>query len=267
MSWKTLLVHLDPHAQNDALIGWAADLAARTGARLLGLAAAQLRVNVYRGMSPRAASELLQRETEALESRLASLGEAFLAAAGAGAAYRGMIGDADQLLADHARVADVVVMVPDPERESPDAAAVVLTAGRPVLLAAPDLRPLGPGTAIVAWKDTREARRAVADALPLLRLARDVRVVAVIESGEAAVRESAADVVEYLRRHEVQAGAELIEPVDGEIGAALAAAARDLGADIVVSGGFTHGPLRQRVFGGVTRSLLEDAATHRMLSF
>ncbi len=267
MAFKSILVQLDLETPNEGRIAWVRDLAARLEARLIGLAAGEVRVSVHRGMSPMAASALLRQETEALEKRLAALGETFLATAGANASWRGMIGEADLLLAQHSRAADLVVPVSGQEGAMPDPGGLVLTAGRPVLLAAHPLRPLKAEIVVVAWKDTREARRAVVDALSILRIAGEVRLLSILEAQASAARESAADVTEFLRHHGVRARAELIEAEDGDVGAALSAYARAAGADLIVSGGFSRGPLRQRVFGGMTTSLLAEKGLHRLISY
>src|SRR5690606_31571691 len=94
MGWKTILLPLSLDEADDSGIGWAAEFAQRMQARLMGLAVAGLKVTVHRGMSPLAASEKLKEETQALEARLARLGEHFRAIAGEEALWRGMIGDA-----------------------------------------------------------------------------------------------------------------------------------------------------------------------------
>ena len=66
--------------------------------------------------------------------------------------------------------------------------------------------------------------------------------------------------VEYLRRHEVPAEVRVVEAGQHSVGTALLSAATDLQADLLVMGGYTHGPVRQRVFGGVTRHVLKHAS-------
>lgn len=265
MTYKTILVQLEYGAANETRLQWAAALARRFEARLLGFAATEVRVNVHRGMSPMAASELLRQELQELDDGLAALGRDFLAAAGEGGAWRGLIGNAESLLAVHARAADLIVLA-QPEPATLDPGAIVLSAGRPVLIAAADLKPLVADTVLVAWKDSREARRAVADAMPILRMSREAVVTSIVEAEASAAREGTADVAAFLQRHGVNARAEVIDP-HGDVGEALAAAAREAGADLIVSGGYSRSPLRQRVFGGMTSTLLEEQGFHRMLSY
>ncbi|HSV01406.1 MAG TPA: universal stress protein, partial [Roseiarcus sp.] len=110
--------------------------------------------------------------------------------------------------------------------------------------------------ALVCCKDSREARRAVADALPMLKASRAVDVVELvgrheIERAQARV----ADVGEWLHRHGVEANCFTI-PLAGVESVHLAAIAQDLEADLVVAGAFGHSRLREWAFGGVTQDLL-----------
>jgi nucleotide-binding universal stress UspA family protein len=107
----------------------------------------------------------------------------------------------------------------------------------------------------VAWKDTREARRAVVDALPLLHKAKDISVIEIVE-GEAsrnAAQERVNDVAAWLKRHDVLAFPKVLH-------AASEAEQIDriwkTEADIVVAGAYGHARLREWVFGGVTRNLI-----------
>ena len=80
-----------------------------------------------------------------------------------------------------------------------------MQAGRPVFVVPPEAEYLKLKNALVAWKDTREARRAVADALPLLRKAEEINVVEVIEddSDRSAARARVDDVAAWLSRHQI----------------------------------------------------------------
>ena len=112
-------------------------------------------------------------------------------------------------------------------------------------------------TVLVAWKDTREARRAIADALPFLAKANEV-VVATIdaERGES-IRDSLADVAVFLEYHGIKARTELIAgEADGD---RLIGFARSIHADLIVSGAYGHSRLREMILGGATRDVLSAA--------
>jgi nucleotide-binding universal stress UspA family protein len=110
---------------------------------------------------------------------------------------------------------------------------------------------------VIGWKDTREARRVVRDALPFLHDATRVTIVEICASGE----ESAAhgrmdDVARYLNRHHITGGPRVILHRDGSPAALLIQLAQDEGADLLVTGAYGHSHLGEWIFGGVTHDLL-----------
>ncbi len=104
------------------------------------------------------------------------------------------------------------------------------------------------------------------DALPFLRSARDVLVAAVEENDRVAQSEGLADVVRFLLKHGVNARSQLLDAGSDDTASILADAARKAGADLIVSGGYGHTRLREWVFGGVTRGLLDDGSVHRLIA-
>jgi nucleotide-binding universal stress UspA family protein len=138
-----------------------------------------------------------------------------------------------------------------------DAGEVVLTAGRPVLVAPASDAELRARAALVAWKDTRESRRVLADAIPLLQLAERVRVVEVCEADEADdVRARLQVIAAWLGRHGVTADFAPLPARRLRVAEQLDAAAGEIDADLVVTGGYGHTRMGEWVFGGVTRDLL-----------
>jgi nucleotide-binding universal stress UspA family protein len=119
---------------------------------------------------------------------------------------------------------------------------------------------------LVAWKDTRETRRAVADALPLLRKASHVTVVTVtgIET-PAEAKSRVADVVGWLKHHAVTAVPVVVRST-GDDAAQLQGTARDQDAGVIVAGAYGHSRLREWALGGVTRHLLMHGAGCALLS-
>jgi nucleotide-binding universal stress UspA family protein len=110
---------------------------------------------------------------------------------------------------------------------------------------------------VVGWKDTREARRAIWDALPFLKRAEAVHVTEVAsgsELNEAARR--AADIVAHLERHQVRASAEVRTRREASAADELILVAQQHAADLIVVGGYGHARAREWIFGGVTRGLL-----------
>lgn len=83
----------------------------------------------------------------------------------------------------------------------------VLRAGRPVLVVPEQLESLAAERILIAWKDTRESRRAVSDALPFLRLAKELMIVEVCEAGsQTQSQKNVDDVANYLQRHDIAVG-------------------------------------------------------------
>jgi nucleotide-binding universal stress UspA family protein len=115
-------------------------------------------------------------------------------------------------------------------------------------------------TIFVAWKNTREAARAVAEAMPFLQRASQVIVGLVEEEGasEQFGIEPGADIGRYLSRHGVAAE---IRPINGWVyaGEALLNEAQRTGAQMIVMGGYGHSRFREWVLGGATRHLLTHA--------
>lgn len=144
--------------------------------------------------------------------------------------------------------------------------SLVLQAGRPVLVVPLVPRDLRMRQVFVAWKDTRESRRAVADALPLLKQAERVTLGTVAEKGDlSAARARLADVARWLARHGVTAE-QVASPGAGDDAAAIWSMAQDMGADLIVAGAYGHSRLREWVLGGVTKNLLLSEDRYSFLS-
>ena len=137
-----------------------------------------------------------------------------------------------------------------------DTGDLVMQVGRPVLIVPAAAQTLKLERAVVGWKDTRETRRAITDALPLLKKAAHVIVIEIAPEEELdGVRQHLEDVVAWLMRHGVTAGT-IATPPTGSDAIQLADLAQKLGADLIVAGAYGHSRLREWVLGGVTRDLL-----------
>jgi nucleotide-binding universal stress UspA family protein len=177
------------------------------------------------------------------------------------------------IVALHARYADLTV-VGQPNSYAPqdsDAITVttVMTSGRPVLAIpfAGEFPTLGERV-LVAWNASREAARAVNDALPLMAAAKQVTVLAINAQrgigGQGDV--PAADIALHLARHGVKAEAAHTVARDIADGEALLSYAADIGADLIVSAAYGHSRARELVFGGVTRTLIAEMTAPVLLS-
>jgi nucleotide-binding universal stress UspA family protein len=281
MTFASILVNVETDSpSSDARTALAASLARRFKARLIGVAAAAVRSIPV--VDPTGAAmvdaEILQAEQDRLVADLQAAGAAFLARpeiSGIDCEWRSVVYMPGEAVAREARAADLLVIGRDEERvgrgayRSVDPGEVVLGAGRPVLVVPPGARELRARHIVVGWKDAREARRAVADALPFLIEAETVEVVAVAGDDEAdAATRQANDVVHFLDRHRGRGGAKAHVTREREAAAAavLIMAAQQNDADLIVAGGYGHARLTEWVFGGVTRELLRRCPVCCLLS-
>ena len=146
---------------------------------------------------------------------------------------------------------------------------ILFQAPAPLLLnftdQATDLKPC---SVMVAWNSRIEAARAVQQALPILRQAREVRLILVDPPAKASAsgEDPGADVAAYLARQGVTVTAETVAGGTRPVGDILKQRAREIGADLIVMGAYGHSRLREKFLGGVTRSMIETADRPLFLS-
>ncbi|TKB15646.1 MAG: universal stress protein [Mesorhizobium sp.] len=273
MSYKSILLNLgiDGPIEPLALVG--IDLAKRFDARLIGFCAADAPLPVT--MAPEGAAiaaELWEQSRDEIRQRLKDLRGKFenLVAGAVETDWRGAVENPDAAMARSSRLADLIVTgaaqgasTGDSYRAA-DPGSLVLRAGRPVLVAANGSASLPTGRVVVAWKDTREARRAVADAVPLMAMASEVTIVAVDRNPDDWIRDGVKDVARFLDGHGIKARTEILKSDDE--GNRLVDFLASVRAELVVSGAYGHSRLREWVFGGVTRSLLDEVWLNRLMS-
>ena len=136
--------------------------------------------------------------------------------------------------------------------------SLLVHSGRPLLIAPPSPSRSHSGTVVVGWKETAEAARSLAFALPILKQAKNVIVLAVSERG-ASSGEELADCARQLAWHGIIADFEVVGDGSRPAAIELAEVAARRHAELLVVGGFGHGQLREFIFGGVTRALIEHA--------
>ena len=172
------------------------------------------------------------------------------------------IGEETDWLAEYGRAADLVVVGRVREAEMLDVdpmEAALMDTGKPVLIAA-DTVPVLDGTVAIAWKNTREAAGAVAAALPFIRRAKRVIVFSVEESDATdTVDKSHLRLVRALRWHNPNTSSAVLRHDSRRpVTVLLEALAREK-CDLLAMGGYGHTRLREAVFGGFTRAVLEAA--------
>lgn len=168
-------------------------------------------------------------------------------------------GDEPTVVGNLGTLADLVV-TGRPSKEGGPAAASVLEAslfrtGRPVLMVPPTPKPLSFERPLIAWNGSPQAARALAAALPVLQLSEQpALVLSVPERGSSA---EPAALIAYLKAHAI--AAEIADASRGAPGEQLLELARNRGSGFIVAGAFSHGRLRQALFGGVTTMLANEA--------
>src|SRR5262249_20392496 len=265
MTYATLMVHLDVDQPNHARLTIAGELAERFASRVIGIAACELAQSPYFAEGG-VAADLIEQDRARLRKNMAALETAFrdsLRTRAKEIEWRSDVALPTDFVVGASRAADLIVtganrdgVLIDPVRRL-DPSELVIRAGRPVLVVTPEADRLALKTVLVAWKDTREARRAVVDALPLLAKAKDVTVVEVVErdEGRPAARQRIDDVVRWLSRHGIDAVA-LVPAASHDAARKLDAVAGEIGADMIVAGAYGHTRFREWVFGGGTRDLV-----------
>ena len=275
MALKSILVHVDETPHCPERVGVALRLAAAHGAQLAGL-------YVMPSVLPPVLTpgELTPELLEILENRRrqgAQRAEANFATARKAmpqANWRVVddgLADEGAVLARQARGTDLLVIgqstvgEEDSDRPGSLTERVALAAGRPVLAVPFAGRfPTVGERALIAWNGSREAARAVADALPLLHRAKAVTVLTIDDRGEAA--EGQDDVLAWLGAHGIAAKPEHAVAQDISVGDLLLARLSDLDADLLVMGAYGHSRWRELVLGGATRSILSHMTVPVLLS-
>lgn len=281
MSYRSIFLHLDDSDAWERTIDTGARVAKSFGAELAGC------YLVSRATVTPFTSALLPEVV--VQGNLAESGyaqdqaEARLRAAAAehalaAATFAAPAGEAIEEAVLHARHTDLAI-VRQPRSDAADAAftrelahAVLLSSGRPVLFVPHSgTFPAIGSTVLVAWKETREAARALVDALPFLERAKKVIVIAVSSSNQDDAEDVAGTlasrgVARFLARHGVQA--QVRREVADDIDAAnlMLSRAADLSADLIVMGGYGRSRLAERVLGGMTRSMLESMTAPVLMS-
>ncbi len=274
MPIRQILVNLDIDQFSPGLVDCAVELAQRFGASLVGHAAAEPNaVGVGYEGAP-AVAVLYEQEQRDIVARLGTIERQFRVAVPpeVQVEWRGRVEQPTASAARTARCADLIItgsnfgnQNQNPQR-SVDTGELLVKAGRPVLIAGLGLSRIKADTIVVGWKDSREARRAVVDALPFLQAATQVTVATIHEADFADEKASLDDVLAWMHRHGIKPQGDMQPAIAGGPAETLETLAKDRGADLIVTGGYGHGRMREWLFGGMTRDLLSDRTVHRFMS-
>ncbi|MGA7489356.1 MAG: universal stress protein [Xanthobacteraceae bacterium] len=270
MSFAAMMVHLDVERDCECRVQLALELAERFQAALIGIAGLALRPAFVAG-GLAVFGEPSERDRRRLTARLDEIGKRFRARGQnlRQIEWRMALELPSELVAREARAADLVITGPRRTRDADlaEPGLIVLQAGRPVLVVPDGAASLPIERVVVACKDTRECRRAVRDALPLLRQAKQVLVVELgEEQTKSQDKRNLADVARYLERHRVIVADEVWRRARGPVAAELFELVRAEKADLIVAGGYGHSRLGEWIFGGVTDEMLASSPVCCMLS-
>jgi nucleotide-binding universal stress UspA family protein len=250
---------------NASVLGVAGDIAKQFGARAIGVGVCQPilipHTETYIPM------EIIEQDRQEIKKELKEAEAQFREGMGQRARalewrFQVTYGLLSDYVASEARCADLIITGVDPKLAWLDgtrhvaASDLFMQCGRPVLIVPPTVTKAAFNRVIVGWRDTREARRATADALPFLKAAKNVTIVEIARADDMdSVQRHLADVVGWLDCHGVKAES-LAVAAKGDDAEQLGDIAHEKEADFLVAGGYGHSRVREWVLGGVTRDLL-----------
>jgi nucleotide-binding universal stress UspA family protein len=173
-----------------------------------------------------------------------------------------------------AQVSDLIVVGqvnpdigPIPSWSRPE--EVVINSGRPVLMV-PYIGnyPSIGQRVLIGWDGSREAARAIHDALPVIQSARSVTLITVRGNTRELERDrgSMQRVIRHLMRHQISVHADTLLRGSNSIADVLLSRAVDLAVDMIVVGAYRHSPLREALVGGVSRGLFQHMTVPVLMS-
>jgi nucleotide-binding universal stress UspA family protein len=290
--FKDLLVVVDDSKSCDTRLDVAVQVASRFGGHLTGLflnqplmIPAYIQAELASGMTGgmpaiipgQASGEMFKLESQTQREAASRAQKLFRSRAevpGITTEWRERDGDLLEVAVLHARYADLTVVgQADPATKGGSVRVLpehlLLGVGRPILVVpyAGTFKTVGERV-LVAWNASRAATRAVNDALPMLKKAKQVTVLSINPrggvSGEGDV--PGGDLALHLSRHGVKAEAAWLKASDVEVGGMLLSRASDFQADLIVMGGYGHSRLREIVLGGATREILQTMTVPTLMS-
>lgn len=276
MAYKDILVHIDT-ARSEGRYRIAAHLAARAGGCVSGVYLRTTLINQYVNIGsigylpPDDLDRLIKEHNEGQDHDARAAGEALTAAAqaaGVAAEWVAVDGDTPDALIARARRADLTVL-PSPSANPPysahgSAVDVALGGGGPVLVTPDALTQTTIGRQVlIAWNGSREAARALRDALPLFATDAVVNVLTVRPKGAELTPDA------ELRRHLERLGLNprlTVVSDEAEAQVLIERQARAIGADLIVMGLYGHSRLQEFILGGASRAMLQSTAAPLLIS-
>ncbi|MFZ6774328.1 universal stress protein [Undibacterium sp. SXout7W] len=278
MAYKTVLVHIDESARSDFRVKIAAEIAKADNAHLLGTAVTGVSRFIYQDGNISASDPNLTIHLNFLKERAERAVANFnkLVQETGVSSYESAIAndEAGGGIGLQARYSDLVV-IGQTNRDEPSPSVLpdfpeylVMNSGRPVLIVpyTGDFTTVGKRP-LISWDASREATRALTDAIPLLKQAELVQVAIFNPKAtpDAHGDQPGADIALYLARHGIKVEVS-VHKTSTDIGNALLSLSNDLDSDMLVMGGYGHSRFREMIMGGVTRTILESMTVPVLMS-
>lgn len=281
MSYKTILIHLDSFESTESVVEQAVSLARINDAHVIGLAPsgfASLPAGDYFGTSARYINDIQQELDEAAKAAAAKFEKQCQKMGFEAFEARIFNESVVASLIEHAAFTDLIVLS-QPNDDATQASAspglvgdLLMEGGRPVLVMPNTQKPASEfKQVVVAWDGSRQAGRAIIDAMPLLQRAETVNIV-LVNAGDrkskfAAVhgQEPGADIGAFMARHDVNTNVRQIV-TSTSVSDALLNEVSDSKTDLLVMGGYGHSRFREWILGGTTREVLEGMSVPVLMS-
>lgn len=274
---KTILLPMFTDSPADAALAAAHAIAARFGSHIEGFFVRAAPPMVPHGPVPphfleqyadywdQSAEDTRQRFAAAMKEYGIPFRETGVAIDGATAWWREVEGEWPQAVGNHARLFELVVLARPSRTGQEDwtsiAEAAIFDSGRPILIAGARASEKLGETVIIAWNRSTETARTIAMTMPVLAAARRVIVLSIEGASGGTVPGPGGDLLAgYLQRVGVAAEAQTVHAGGRSSGETVLEEAVALGGDLILKGAYTHNRLRQMIFGGTTRHVIQHSA-------
>jgi nucleotide-binding universal stress UspA family protein len=277
MAYKTLLVSLNEIERLDAVLKMAAALAGQQQSHVIGLYVIPAPA-VYPAVGPYVVPEVFDGLTRYFEDQLKGAKSKFDAVVqgakltGQWLEVKAMTPVISETVSEIGRIADLII-ASEANRDGKNGVELdfvenlILGTGRPLLiLPRSSQADLNTDCMVCAYDGSKEAARAVHDAVPLLQKSKDVRLFWVDPDSDPSSPPPGSDMAESLRRHGIKATAEALPSGGANPAEAVLAKGRELGAGIMVMGAYGHSRIREFVLGGATRHALANISIPLFMS-
>jgi len=264
--FKDILVYLDDGKSNSERTNTAFTLAAVSNARLTGVTLSSLKPAHLKISDKKVLTETCKQEAEKRVAEFTELAKDKGLDVSTRIIHRGKA-EASARLAQVARNFDLVILRQANPKNINHATIeeiahqVILLSGRPVFfMPYIGAHRIPCQSAMIAWDGTPTATRAVHDALPILKNVKEV-IILVVQEGKKKTAQGellADDLAEHLQRHDVNVSVKRISSGTFDVQTVILNQIAENDIDLLVMGGYGTPSLKQKVFGGVTKSLLSS---------